>query len=286
MRVEVLRELGPDDAKLELPWFSPTDPSLRYIDLKKFPQQIDHFAECREYPPLASLLRRINAPGSPLRSAKCDVWTTAELGEDERFDFDFPYKIGSYVDVVFQRPDFNSHLGPHLQCGKKIGQLLRGCRIQAQVEIALRRCLFHGQKRWGYYLTIFVHAYGATIAEAKAEWTRAVSALGDVLVQVGQAVCRLLPAPRGSGLLPARKEYRLGTPRQYRRQDPGIGPRALAHRARRKTAANDSRRAAAALCNIVSPSALCYTGWFPIGLPRPKMPHAVAERQRGFSRAH
>lgn len=183
--METIQELEPDDPWLEIPWASPHNTLLRFIDLKKFPQKVEHLKECRKYPPLAGLLRKANAAGSALRSAKCDVWSTTKLAEDERLDFDVRHKIGSYVDLVFDGNRLGSHLESHLRLGEKLEKLLSRCRIQAQVEIAVRRCLFHPKERWGFYLTIFVHAYGATRTQAKREWGRAADCLGNALAKVG-----------------------------------------------------------------------------------------------------
>jgi len=192
VRVEILRELEPDDENLELPWGSLTDSALQYVDLKAFPEHIDELAECRRFPVLAPLLKKINLSGSLFRSAKCDVWTTTELGDDEFLDFKLPFKIGSYVDIIFDRAEFSLDLNHHIRVGEEIRQLMRRCRIQSQLEIVVRRCLFHSGERWGYCFTIFVHAYGATVAEAKKEWSRAIGALSDALVEVDQAFRRSL----------------------------------------------------------------------------------------------
>jgi len=184
VRVEILRELEPDDAKLEIPWSSSGDPSLRYVDLKAFPERIGELDESRRYPVLASFLWEVNSPGSSLRTAKCNVWTTTELSEDERVDFGLPHKVGSYVDLLFDRPELSSQLEPHLELGQKIEDMLQRERLQAQAEICVRQCLFHPEERWGYYLTLFVHGYGATPEEAEGEWTRAIGALGDALIRI------------------------------------------------------------------------------------------------------
>ncbi len=186
MRVEIVRELDPDDDKLEVPWASLTDPGLQYVDLKAAPDKAEQLEECRRFPPLTTLLRLINRAGSLFRSAKCGVWKTTELTEDERVDFGLPYKVGSYVDVLFDNAKFNSRLEYHLQFGEKLKQALRNARGKAQIEVCVRRCLFHPEERWGYYLTIFTHAYGADAAEAEGEWRRAVGALGEGLGQVDE----------------------------------------------------------------------------------------------------
>ncbi len=186
MRVEVLRELEPADDELEIPWASSADPWRRYVDLRDCPEEIDQLEECRQYPPLGDLLRTINAPGSAFRSAKCDVWTTTELAEDERLDFRLPFKIGSYVDVVFERLERNSQLELHLHLAEKLRQVLDRFPVQAQMEIAVRRCLFHLEKLWGYSLTLFVHAYGSNTIEANEEWRQAIGALGDALAGISR----------------------------------------------------------------------------------------------------
>lgn len=188
--METIQELEPGDPWLEIPWASPHNTLLRFIDLKKFPQKVEHLKECRKYPPLAGLLRKANAAGSALRSAKCDVWSTTKLAPDERLDFDTRYKIGIYVDLVFDHNRLSSHLDSHLRLGKKLEKLLSRCRVRAQMEIAVRRCLFHPRAQRGYYLTIFVHAYGATRAQAKKECDRAVDCLGNALAKIGPSFRR------------------------------------------------------------------------------------------------
>lgn len=187
MRVEILRELEADDPELEIPWASPHDARLRYVDLRRFPEKIDELPECRRYPALAGLLRKVHRTGCTLRTAKCDVWATSKLAEDERVDFPEAVKVGSYVDLFFASSWVNSRLTPHLRLGKKLETYMRPCRVQAQAEVAVRRCLFHPGERWGYYVTIFLHAYGKTRAEAKKEWNRAVDWLGDGLWAIGSS---------------------------------------------------------------------------------------------------
>jgi hypothetical protein len=199
VRVEIVKELDPGDDTLEIPWASPTQLDWRYIDLKTHPEEIARLQECRNYPALADFLRKLNSASCPFRTAKCDVWSTAELAEDERLDFKLPFKVGSYVDLLFDHPHLNSQLEPHLQLGERLGKPLGDLRLQAQMEICLRRCLFHSEERWGYYLTIFVHAYSATPQEAEEEWNLALDALGEALVGTGQLLCRVPanPAKRG-----------------------------------------------------------------------------------------
>lgn len=184
MRVETVQELDAGDDTLEMPWASPGQPELRYLDLKAHHEEIERLEECRKYPALASFLRKVNAADSSFRTAKCNVWSTTDLAEDERVDFKLPVKVGSYVDLLFDRPDLNSRLQPHLQLGAKLSEILGPLRVQAQMEICVRRCLFHPEERWGYYVTAFTHAYGVTPCEAEEEWNRAMDALGNALAGI------------------------------------------------------------------------------------------------------
>jgi hypothetical protein len=202
MRVETVQELDAGDDTLEVPWASPGHPEPRYLDLKAHPEEIERLEECRKYPALADFLRRINSVTSPFRSAKCDVWTTTDLAEDERVDFKLPVKVGSYVDLLFDRPDLNSRREPHLQLGAKLRETLGPLRVQAQMEICVRRCLFHPEERWGYYVTLFTHAYGVTRCEAEEEWNRAMDALGNALAGIDCSLYGLSADPSKKGCFP------------------------------------------------------------------------------------
>jgi len=202
MRVEILQELGPDDARLEIPWASADDPTLAYIDLKTFPDKAEELDECRSRPVLGSLLRAINRPDSLLLSAKCHVWITHELAEEERWDFDFPVKVASYLDLLFDSPDLGANLAPHLRLAEEIERGMKETRLQAQMDIAVRRCLFHAEENWGYYLALFIHAYGATENEAEAVWTLALLNLREVLDGLSRAPWKTAIRSIGSTMSP------------------------------------------------------------------------------------
>jgi hypothetical protein len=184
MRVEIVKETDPGDDTLEIPWASPDQSRLRYVDLKAHPALITQLEECRRNPPLADFLRKVNSAGSVFRTAKCDVWATDELAEDERRDFQLPFKMGSYVDLVFDRSEFNAALEHQVQLGEKLRQALASLRAQAELEVCVRRCLFHPQERWGYSLTLFTHAYGAEEGEAAREWARTLEAQSEALAEI------------------------------------------------------------------------------------------------------
>jgi hypothetical protein len=177
VRTEIVQELDPGDARLEIPWAGPAGRALRYLDLKRFPREMARLPECRRQPALAGLLRALNRPGSKFRTAKCDVWTTSRLAEDERLDFKLPFKAGCYLDLVLERAALRKRLNAHRRFAERLSQALKSFRARAQMEIVVRRCLFHPGDYWGYALTLFLHAYGETAAKAKREQARALEAL-------------------------------------------------------------------------------------------------------------
>jgi hypothetical protein len=110
MQVDYSIELGKDDPALELPWRS-EDGAVRYYDLKADPSLVEQIPETSGCPELADFLTRINVPGFPLQTAKCDVWQTRDLSPEEQI-FNAEWKFASYVDVVFAAKGAGSkHLG-------------------------------------------------------------------------------------------------------------------------------------------------------------------------------
>jgi hypothetical protein len=195
MPVEINSELRPGDPTLEIPWSSPNQPRLKYIDLSRLPGRIASLAECKRNPPMARLLRRLNRHGSIFRTAKCDVWDTTKLEEDEKLDFELPARAGGYVDMVFEQRDYQSRLAPHLRLAKELEKSLAHCRLLAQTNIVVRRCLFHENGKWGYSMTIFVYAYGATKSDARREWGRALDSLGAALQSTAVALVKKRTKP-------------------------------------------------------------------------------------------
>jgi hypothetical protein len=183
MRIEITQELDAADPSLEIPWAGSCRSRLNYVDLKRHPEWIVKLPESRRFPPLSAFLRRVNSPGSRLRTAKCDAWTTRKLAQDERLDFNLPCKAGSYVDVVFDGPRCHTRLDAHRKFAERVSRALASFRVRGQMDIVVRRCLFHPREEWGYALTFFVHGYGATRTEAIRAWSSALSSLGNALTQ-------------------------------------------------------------------------------------------------------
>jgi hypothetical protein len=141
MQADFSVELGRDDPALELPWSS-ADPSVKYYDLKANPDLILQIPEAVAYPPLGAFLARINMPGFPLATAKCDVWLSDDiLPEEEIFGAD--RKIVSYLDLVFVDEKACHSFEKHEALAKKLCRLLSHApNLAATVELIIRRCYF------------------------------------------------------------------------------------------------------------------------------------------------
>jgi len=101
-------ECGHDDPVLVVPWSDPDNPSRHFIDLRENPYDLDWLEEAAQHPHLLHALRALNAPRSPVYTAKCDVWKlTADDLAAVRLELDLipedsPAGIASYIDLLWR----------------------------------------------------------------------------------------------------------------------------------------------------------------------------------------
>ncbi len=190
-------ELGADDDVLEFPWSSP-EHGLRYFDLKGQPDLLLYVKEAADYQELGRYLGILNSPSSAFLTAKCDVWSEAELSEAEAI-YDAKEKLASYVDHLFaehgestENPRFSFER--HERFAERFVELLgRAPSISAAVELVIRRCYFHldgEESRAGYCLTIYVSGYGEDAIEARQRWGIALNLVQNVMLQLSAEVRR------------------------------------------------------------------------------------------------
>jgi hypothetical protein len=142
MQADYSVELGRDDPALEIPWSS-GDPSLRYYDLKNYPELVLKIPEAMANPEISAFLTRINAPGFPLATAKCDAWHSREISPEEEI-FGADRKFVSYVDLFFVDESHRCSFEKNETLAKGICRLLSSAPdIAATVELVIRRCYYH-----------------------------------------------------------------------------------------------------------------------------------------------
>ena len=185
MQVDFAVELGADDETLELPWATP-DGGPRYYNLKRQPEALALVEEAKRSPELKEFLAALNSPGSPLETAKCDIWATTEIHPEEEI-FGAPWKFGSYVDFVFSGQSARYSFDDHEKfLGKLTALLKRVPEIPASAEFLLRRCCFHEGEtiREGFYVTFYLFGYGSDETTARQQWGIGLRLVGSAIVQL------------------------------------------------------------------------------------------------------
>jgi len=191
MQADYSIELGPGDPVLEMPWTAgqerPGEAAPRYFDLKRHPDLLLYLPEAQRHPEMGKFLVRINAPGFPLETAKCDVWPSAELFPEEEI-FGASCKFVCYVDLLFTAAGLRLSFEKHEALAKGLhGLLRRAPEMAAAAEFVVRRCYYHGgpgqEPAAGFYMTAYVTGYGDAQEEARRRWTIALQLLQHALIQ-------------------------------------------------------------------------------------------------------
>jgi len=189
VQVEYDVALGRDDPALELPWSS-EDGTVRYYDVKCHPELVLQISEAEAFPELGAFLKRMNASGFPLQTAKCDIWYSREISAEEEI-FGAACKLVSYVDLVFTADEGRASLERHEDLAQGLCQLLqRAPEIAATVALVIRRCYYHGNENdsnestSGFCLTAYVSGFDNEQSDARQRWAIALTLLQHALVQV------------------------------------------------------------------------------------------------------
>lgn len=179
-------ELGRDDEALEFPWSSP-DGTRGFVDLSRNLEAISEISEAAQYPELAGFLLVLNSKSSPWLTAKCDVWIDHELGEAEEI-YDAKLKMCSYVDLVSRNESERLSFEQHEQWVKSATFRLRNIGPHPiACELIVRRCWYHADSRAddepvpGFYVTLYLFAYGNDEIQARARWGEGLALISDVL---------------------------------------------------------------------------------------------------------
>ena len=193
MRVQVAFELGKADDRLEIPWESP-DGAISYFDLREDLRALEQIEEARRHPPLRSFLAAVNSADSVFATAKCDTWLNQDAPGSAAAEGG-PYEFASYVDLVFALGDFNFERGHYEGLTKRLEELLtRGAAGDTlHAELCVRHCRFRKAERWGFYLTIFLHARGSTSEQAELRWGLGLARLQQALLFISRVIRHQLP---------------------------------------------------------------------------------------------
>jgi hypothetical protein len=164
-------ELGADDEVLEMPWAAP-DGSLRYHDLKRYPELLREIQEVHRAPELGDFLVAANSRSGILESAKCDVWSSDQMNPEEEI-FVSKIKFGCYVDLLFSQEPSRLSFVQHENAVRRLTKILQEApRVPAAAEFLVRRCYYHREQQVseGFYITLYLFGYGADENQARRQW--------------------------------------------------------------------------------------------------------------------
>jgi hypothetical protein len=177
-------ELGADDEVLEMPWAAP-DGSLRYLDLKRYPELLREIQEVQRAPELGDFLVTANSPSGILESAKCDVWSSDQMNPEEEI-FGSKTKFGGYVDLLFSQEPSRLSFEQHENAVRRLTKILQQAPgISAAAEFLVRRCYYHRDQQVveGFYVTLYLFGYGADENEARRQWGAGLRLTGKAIGQ-------------------------------------------------------------------------------------------------------
>ncbi|MBS1820542.1 MAG: hypothetical protein JST61_00975 [Acidobacteria bacterium] len=182
-------ECGADDPVLVVPWSDPADPARHFIDLRENPDDLDWLEEVAQHPPLLHALRALNAPRSPVFSAKCDVWKMPDDDLDAlRTELDLvredaPVGIASYIDLIWRERSVFVSFHQHEQLMHRIARLATPLDHHYSVlECVLRPALVDltGPQE-GFAISLYIKAAGHTREAAEQNWGAALNDVATLL---------------------------------------------------------------------------------------------------------
>jgi hypothetical protein len=183
--------LGDDDPAITVPWSGDDLRGLRFVDLRGAAHLIDEIEEARSRPPLRLALLVLNGSDSPLWTAKCDAWTSAEKGNPplDPYEMDAQpgetgFGAGSYIDLLPRDTATLSSFDRQERWMREVTEKLRAIPASAaRVELVLRHAEVHGAS--GFAVTWFVEGCGATQSEAIKKWGEALTLALPALMEAG-----------------------------------------------------------------------------------------------------
>ena len=190
MLAEWSAECAADDPVLVVPWQDPNGPAA-FVDLRLNPYDFDQLPEAEQHPSLMQALRALNAPRSPVFTAKCDAWVmskeeieTLELNLDMALDTtDLRTGFATYIDLVWR--DRTSFASFHQQ-----SQLLHKLtRLAAPLDhpYAGLDCIIRpafvdlAGPQEGFAVSLYLRALGADIHTAEENWGGALESIVSLL---------------------------------------------------------------------------------------------------------
>jgi hypothetical protein len=168
-------EIAPDAPVIDGAW-------LEYVDLRKHPERASRLREVGALPALAEALARLNTEGSPVWTAKCDVWVPESFDPDEldALPGQGTAALACYIDLlpVAGRWPAIDAIGEWCRelCVALRARPLRQCRA----DLVIRRA-FLSPDQSSLGITAYLTACGATTDNAQGALSSAISIFVDAV---------------------------------------------------------------------------------------------------------
>jgi len=158
-----------------------------FVDLRRFPERMGEIAETADFPPLAALLLALNAAGSPVWTAKCDVWEPEAdaLAASDGASGKAPVALACYVDMLpRQGTVFAQWEQAEAFCKEWVARLARPLQRleplpESRVDLIVRQALA-GQAE-GFGVTAYLSAAGGDRAMASEALAAALVAFANAI---------------------------------------------------------------------------------------------------------
>ncbi|HSY00964.1 MAG TPA: hypothetical protein VK819_02375 [Acidobacteriaceae bacterium] len=178
MEADWSAEIGPNLPIIEADWPG-------FVELRDHPESLLQIPEAAPFEAMREVLTSLNAPASPLMTAKCDIWT---LNSDELdpSEFDFPPEevrtgMACYIDILVRDPDGCRSFAHHDRWARAAIQQLRALPItHGRVDLIVRAADRDGQS--GFGVTLYAAGCGTDPFTAQAAWEAVVRAAVTVTI--------------------------------------------------------------------------------------------------------
>ncbi len=183
-------ECAADDPVLVVPWTDPADPSSHFIDLREDPYAADDIPEAGLHPALLQALRALNAPRSPIFTAKCDAWIIDPTDHLDALRLELDLEPGearsgfaSYIDLLWRDRTLFASFHQHEHLLHRIAR--RAAPLDhpfAMLDGVIRPALLDlAGPQEGFTLTFYVKAVGPDEISALAAWSSALESAVAIL---------------------------------------------------------------------------------------------------------
>jgi len=167
-------EIGGGAPVIEADWAG-LHGSSGFVDLRGSPERVGEIAETAAFPPLAALLLALNAPGSSVRTSKCDMWNPEA---DE---------MACYIDVLPREGTvFGAWQQAEAFCREYVARLeaiaLPECGPECRVDLVIRQAV--AGEAEGFGITAYLSAKATQSIGTAAALAAAMAGLADALPPV------------------------------------------------------------------------------------------------------